>query len=47
LRPVVIGNQTAELFEVVSGLEEMDTVVVSGQNNLVDGSRVQVVSERQ
>jgi RND family efflux transporter MFP subunit len=43
MRPVVIGNQTADMFEVVSGLEEKDTVVVSGQNNLVDGSRVQIV----
>ena len=47
LTPVVIGNQSAELFEVASGLEEMDTVVVSGQNNLVDGSRVQVVNKQQ
>ena len=46
LRPVVIGRQSAELFEVASGLEEMDTVVTSGQNNLVDGTRVQVVSKQ-
>jgi RND family efflux transporter MFP subunit len=47
LRPVVIGTQTAEMFEVASGLEEMDTVVVSGQNNLVDGSRIQIVGKQQ
>ena len=46
LRPVVIGRQSSELFEVASGLEEMDTVVTSGQNNLVDGTRVQVVSKQ-
>jgi hypothetical protein len=41
---VVIGAQSAGLFEAASGLAEGDTVVTSGQNNLVDGARVQVVS---
>jgi RND family efflux transporter MFP subunit len=44
LSGVVIGMQSAGLFEVASGLAEGDTVVTSGQNNLVDGARVQVVS---
>jgi RND family efflux transporter MFP subunit len=44
---VVIGNQSAGLLEVASGLAEGDTVVTSGQNNLVDGARVQVVGMKQ
>jgi RND family efflux transporter MFP subunit len=44
---VVIGTQSAGLFEVASGLAEGDTVVTSGQNNLVDGARVQVVGAQQ
>jgi len=43
LRPVVIGKQSADLLEVSSGLDEGDTVVVSGQNNLVDQSRVHII----
>jgi RND family efflux transporter MFP subunit len=44
---VVIGKQSAERLEVASGLAEGDTVVVSGQNNLVDRSRVQIVNKQQ
>ncbi len=44
LRQVVIGKQSADLLEVTTGLAEGDTVVVSGQNNLVDQSRVHVVA---
>jgi RND family efflux transporter MFP subunit len=47
LTSVVIGKQSADLFEVTSGLAEGDTVVTSGQNNLVDRARVQVVSKQQ
>jgi len=43
---VVIGKQSADLFEVVSGLAEGDTTVISGQNNLVDGARVQIVNKQ-
>lgn len=44
LRSLVIGRQSTELYEVASGLAEGDTIVVSGQNNLVDQARVQVVN---
>ena len=44
---VVIGKQSAERLEVASGLAEGDTVVVSGQNNLVDRSRIQIVNKQQ
>jgi len=47
LTPVVIGMQSADLFEVASGLTEADSVVTSGQNNLVDGARIQVVGKQQ
>ncbi len=44
LRQVVIGKHSTDLLEVTTGLAEGDTVVVSGQNNLVDQSRVHVVA---
>jgi RND family efflux transporter MFP subunit len=44
---VVIGKQSADRLEVASGLAEGDTVVVSGQNNLVDKTRVQIVNRQQ
>jgi RND family efflux transporter MFP subunit len=46
LTSFVVGKQSAGLFEVASGLSEGDTVVISGQNNLVDGTKVQVVSKQ-
>jgi len=44
---VVIGKQSADRLEVASGLAEGDTVVVSGQNNLVDQARVQIINKQQ
>lgn len=44
---VVIGKQSADRLEVASGLAEGDSVVVSGQNNLVDRARVQIVNTQQ
>jgi RND family efflux transporter MFP subunit len=46
LRAVVVGRQAAGLFEVASGLVEGDSVVISGQNNLVDGVQVSVVAKQ-
>ncbi len=43
---VVIGKQSADRLEVASGLGAGDTVVVSGQNNLVDGARVEIVGRQ-
>jgi RND family efflux transporter MFP subunit len=43
---VVIGRQSADLLEVASGLAEGDTVVTSGQNNLIDQTQVQIVSKQ-
>ncbi len=47
LRSLVIGRQSTDLYEVASGLAEGDTVVVSGQNNLVDQARIQIVNIQQ
>ncbi len=38
--PIVVGKQTNDFFEVLRGLEEGDSIVTSGQNNLVDSTRV-------
>ena len=43
-RPIVVGRLTATALEVLQGLEEGDSVVTSGQSNLVDRSRVLVLS---
>ncbi len=47
LQLLAIGRQSSELFEVASGLAQGDTVVTSGQNNLVEGARVQIVARHQ
>ena len=44
LQQVVVGKQTNEYLEVLNGLREGDTVVTSGQNNLVDKTRVLIVA---
>lgn len=44
LRQIVVGKQTNEYLEVLNGLGEGDTVVTSGQNNLVDKTRVFTVA---
>jgi RND family efflux transporter MFP subunit len=44
---IVVGKQTNEYLEVLSGLSEGDTVVTSGQNNLVDNARVLIVTPGQ
>ena len=42
--PTTVTGTTNEYFEVLSGLNEGDTVVTSGQNNLVDNTRVVAVA---
>lgn len=43
LRNVIPGMNYGETIEVLDGLEEGETVVVSGQINLVDGTPVEVI----
>lgn len=42
-RPVTIGRQSQEMVEILSGLKEGEQVIISGQINLVNGSRIQVL----
>jgi membrane fusion protein (multidrug efflux system) len=43
LRPVTLGGTYGDKVEVMSGLKEGERVVVAGQMNLTDGTRVEVV----
>ncbi|HUI29651.1 MAG TPA: efflux RND transporter periplasmic adaptor subunit [Candidatus Acidoferrales bacterium] len=43
LRNVVIGSAYDNYLEVLDGLHEGETVVINGQNNLQDGSKVSIV----
>jgi RND family efflux transporter MFP subunit len=45
-RAIKLGIATGEKVEVVSGLTEGERVVVSGQMNLSEGARVQIVKEQ-
>lgn len=47
LRPVVLGGMYGDRVEVTSGLQPADRVVLTGQLNLTDGTRVQVMTDRQ
>jgi RND family efflux transporter MFP subunit len=46
LQQIVVGKQTNEYLEVLNGLTAGDTVVTSGQNNLVDKTRVLIVDSK-
>lgn len=41
VRKITVGREFGENLEVLSGLEEGDEVVVSGQINLTDGSKIE------
>jgi RND family efflux transporter MFP subunit len=43
LRDLVLGGEAGTSVQVLRGLMEGETIVVSGQNNLVDGVSVQIV----
>jgi multidrug efflux pump subunit AcrA (membrane-fusion protein) len=45
-RPVKLGVSAGEKVEVTAGLSEGERVVVSGQMNLHQGARVQIVKEQ-
>ncbi len=47
LRPVTLGGMYGDRVEVTSGLQPADRVVLTGQLNLTDGTRVQVMADRQ
>ena len=43
LKNVVIGKTSSNFLEVISGLKENEIVVVNGQNNLSDNSKVVII----
>ncbi len=43
LRNIVVGNESGTDIQVLQGLNEGDTIVVSGQSNLVENVKVQIV----
>ncbi len=43
LKNIVIGNTNNQLLEVLSGLNETDKVIVSGQVNLADGKAIKII----
>lgn len=45
LRQIIIGTETSDYLEVVSGLTEGDLVVTTGQLNLSDGKPVSIVAQ--
>jgi RND family efflux transporter MFP subunit len=44
VRKITVGRELGENIEVLSGLKEGDEVVISGQINLVDGSRISKIN---
>jgi RND family efflux transporter MFP subunit len=44
LKNIVIGQISGDFLEVLSGLKENDVVVVNGQNNLSDNSKVVIIN---
>ena len=43
LKSIVIGNTNNQHLEVLSGLNETDKVIVSGQVNLADGKAIKII----
>lgn len=44
LRPVEVGLSDGNRIEILSGLEEGETLIIAGQPNLIDGAKVEVVN---
>ncbi len=45
LRKLVLGSESNTFIQVLSGLAENETIVVSGQNNLVDNIKVEILNK--
>lgn len=43
LVPVIVGSEIGTNLEIVSGLSEGQNIVINGQLNLVDGSKIKIV----
>jgi multidrug efflux pump subunit AcrA (membrane-fusion protein) len=44
LKSITVGQEAGKMLEVVSGLQEGEQVIVSGQNNLRDGYAINVIN---
>ena len=44
LKNIVIGRESNESLEVLSGLTENDKVIVSGQVNLTDNRSIKIIN---
>ena len=42
-RKVTLGRRLDDKFEIVSGINEGDNVIITGQSKLLDGSKVKVI----
>jgi len=45
LRNITVGNEAGTSIQVVGGLSEGETIVVNGQNNVVDNAKVQILNK--
>ena len=45
LKKIVVGQEFAQSLEVISGLKENDIVIKSGQNNLINNAKIEIVKE--
>ncbi|MBM4171498.1 MAG: efflux RND transporter periplasmic adaptor subunit [Ignavibacteria bacterium] len=45
IKNIVLGNESGKLIEVINGLEAGETLVVNGQNNLVNDTKVVVLNK--
>ena len=45
LRNLVVGNQSGIYVQVLQGLSVGETIVVNGQNNLVDNLKVEILNK--
>jgi hypothetical protein len=43
LRPITLGSLYGDKVEVIGGLSQQDVVVLTGQLNLSNGARIQVI----
>ena len=44
LRKLIIGAENGYNIEILSGLQAGDIIIVDGQNNLKDGTKISVVN---
>ena len=45
LRNITVGNESGTSIQVINGLNDGETIVTNGQNNLVDNAKVQILNK--